>query len=102
MVKKFEKLEILWSQALTFQTSSDPTNFICLDYQATQVDECPILQSLPQELLQQHQEEAERDVAKAREHTEPDRKKGFGKTEDAVIELDQLHKHAVPRWKYDL
>ena len=25
------------------------------------------------------------------ENTEPNRKKGFGKTEDAVIELDQLH-----------
>ena len=39
------------------------------------------LQSLPEELPQQHQEEAERDVVKANGHTESAKKNGFGKIE---------------------
>ena len=62
----------------------------------------PFLQSLPQEIPQQHQEEAERDVVKATGHTESVKEKGFGKTEEADIGLKELHKRAEPWWKLDL
>ena len=64
------------------------------------MDECLFLQSLPQELLQQHQEEAERDVVKATGHTESGKKKEFGKIEDTDIRLKEQYKHAALRWKF--
>ena len=65
-------------------------------------DMCLFLQSLLQELLQQHQEEAERDFVKATGHTEFVEKKGFGKTKEADIGLEELYMHAEPRWKFGL
>ena len=41
--------------------------------------------------MQQYQEEAMRDVVKATGHTESNRKKGFGKIEEADIGLKELH-----------
>ena len=58
-------------------------------------------QSPPQELQQQLQEEAKRDVVKATGHTESGKKKGFGKTEDADIGLKEQYKCAAPLWKFD-
>ena len=63
-------------------------------------DKCLFLQSLLQELLQQHQEEAERDFVKAMGHIESVEKKGFGKTEEADIGLEELYMHAEPWWKF--
>ena len=56
--------------------------------------------SLPQEPneLPDHQDDDEEIDIRATEHTEPSRKTGFGKTEEADIGLKELYKHAVPRW----
>ena len=56
----------------------------------------------PQDLLLLHQEEAERDVFKATEYTEPGRKKGGEKSEDAAIELEQQYKPAGTLEEFDL
>ena len=56
----------------------------------------------PNELLDHQDDEDEEIDIGATEHTEPRKKKGFGKTEEADIGPNELYKHAVPRWKFDL
>ena len=76
---------------------------MCLDCQTGREFSFQSWFALPQKLLLLDHQDVDQEInTKVTEPTEPGRKKGGGKSEDAAIELEQLHKPAGTSEEFDL